>query len=360
MDIYISDAHGDDILGDGLIGNPYKTIQHAINNSSEGDVFYLGTTQKYVITTPIDLSPLGSNVAYTTVFRPYDDGTPNFTTFPDGSQKMMAVIEGDSCAEPFDLANEYHFAFYNIKFQGFDDYLLRLDSNSSAIECEFNGASNPSLALVSFVGYFSSLISCYLHSYTGAGLAISGATVLYNNIVKGNWIETDSLNGNGQVSLGERYHFYDNIIITTTGTISFRSDATNIEFFNNTIVNNGSEDAIGYYNDTGVDGSNYNNIYYGFDGEDAKPISLLGVQTQKLWGNNAFYDCNSPDVPTIAGPILPDITKAGSPFFGSTYIVSDSDISQLALAAPQSKESLGAIQDSGASNNTGNIFILNE
>ena len=367
--IYIDAANGDGGTGDGPIGNPYKTLQVGINNATGGDSIFLADNVAHILTAAInwDTGFTISNNFYLKI-KPYSvNGAITIQRPDESSPRMGAIIDGNNTAvDPFIGSGTKPTAFSveNIKFQNFTTYTYREPASYATVfGCEFDCSSVGNNVAVRWEtgGKWAMFYNNYIHSYTG-----SASVVGANGRILNNYIDTNSTSINGQVWLNGRNlsMVIGNIIKFGGSNVGLYSLQREIEIYGNTIINDGSANAKGIDILNSFDSYIYDNLFYKFDGAGAKPLNIQTANQRLLiLGNNAYFDCNSPDSSNVVSMDLQaeDVVGSGNPFTDS---INDnytptlaSGLRGAALSNPNSSLDIGAVQS--AASGGGNIFILN-
>lgn len=180
-DYYIDYSTGDDTTGAGTSGNPWKTLQKAIDNAAGGDTIWVANTSAQVVSAQISWSSGwsgGTGAEAPLIIRGWDNGGSITISFPGSNYTGVGEIDGSGQAfSPLfsTTSQPTNLLFYRIKFTGSGNtsganVWVRCYTNWQFVECEFH----PDTASTYACGNASDLtfLGCYFHtSSTSSGVA---------------------------------------------------------------------------------------------------------------------------------------------------------------------------------------------
>lgn len=211
---YVDYGAGNDATGDGTIGTPWKTLQHAFDtltrNTTDGNQVNLKAGTAHVNAAALDLATFIAGGALTPaaplIVRGYTSAAN------DGGKGEIDCNDATMWASAnYDYVRLIDLYGHN----GGNSNLVDLRNNITALRCEFTkGASNPSVKTLLRVGLNCFISHCYVHDAgtTGYGIYVGGSSgrVSYNYVancpgfeiasaspVIGNIVLRNSATGNG-------------------------------------------------------------------------------------------------------------------------------------------------------------------
>lgn len=307
---YVDFGAGDDATGDGSVGTPWKTLQHAFDNLTrnitDGNQVNLKAGTAHVNSAALSLTTFiaGGALSLTAplIIRGYTSAAND-----------RGVGEIDASGAAFFAANTYDFiVLADLEIHNFgNNHGIYLDQNATVFHCEVHrGASTPSSkALIYVSGAYATVVDCYIHDpgTTGAPLNLNGAGcfVAWNTLELGNGNTATGLvtgNAHGLV-------FLENIILCNDASQSgvVHAGGSIQHFVGNTVVNQAAGTGSGIYAGN-VGGRNggvlVNNLVQGWSG--AGGVGIRSAGDVYLLGWNAFYN-NTTNV-AVADQTFIDLT----------------------------------------------------
>lgn len=289
---YVDYGAGDDTTGDGSVGAPWKTLQHAFDNltrnTTDGNQVNLKAGTAHVNSASLDLTTFIAGGALSAtgplIIRGYT------TAAADGG-----IGEIDCGGATMFAATTYdHVKLVDLEILTFgDNDGIHLDVECALIRCEIHkGASSPSHKVLARVGNSSLVAGCHFHD-SGAGIDIC-LGLDASCFVTGNYFEPTgyravyaSFPGTviaGNVFLGTSTNFQP-VLYDGSGPIFVIGNAA----YNTTA---GAQTAFNLGNFTGrYGGMVMNNIVVGQSGTGGDGIGSSAAATSPtMVGHNAFYN----------------------------------------------------------------------
>lgn len=328
-DYYVDSASGNDTTGDGSSGNPWATIQKAIDNATGGDTIHLSNVQKF---TEGDLS-WSSGFGTTTyntplVFTSWDNGGSIAINHPNGGTIVAAEIDGeDTQIRLFSNTSKPNYVIVkNLIVHNMTQFGINLQSFSTIYQCEaYAIATNRALEC----GAQSKIIGSYVHSIPSGAQGIRAGD---RSHIIANYVEAN----NDSAIVADDLNYVANNIIYGASVIGIEFTGSDVSIINNTIIGDdstagasGIEDSAGN-NDLGVISGNH---IQDFSGSGSYGINLNSGTSVVLIGPNSFYNN---DTNTTVGSVIAvdltsnDVTASSEPLTdkanGDFRVKSDSDI----------------------------------
>ena len=100
-DYYADNTNGDDTTGDGSSGNPWATIQKAVDNATGGDTIHLANTSAFVLSSSVNWTLFGATSADAPLLiTSWDNGGSITIDFPAiggeaATSRVAAEIDGN-------------------------------------------------------------------------------------------------------------------------------------------------------------------------------------------------------------------------------------------------------------------------
>lgn len=296
--------------GTGTSGNPYATIQDALDNfgswsTTSGNTLYLANTAAFVLTSSIDFDTSVAKAEAPLVVTSWDNGGSLTATGPQGATiSPAAEIDGNDAVASICDASTTNVTFYKIKAHSTTSTVLPLSTNSMVYCCEvYNGTET-------IGGLNNQVVGSYIHTdQTGIFGSVTDCRVIIGNEIEGGYRGAGA-NAGGVIALnyihGQTdeaiciYADQNSIILNTIDGTGADSDATGINTLNNLTA---------YEHNIIVD-----NIISNWSGATAKGVDMPTGTPSAMIGNNAFYN-NTTDtsVPT-SGLDFTNITESSDPF----------------------------------------------
>jgi hypothetical protein len=268
--VYVDAVGGSDGTGDGSSGNPYQTMQYALDQNSaggDGHIFYLQGTD--TLTGALTLATFGNPSMTSPLW---------FVQWPGQTQ---GYLDGDGTYAIYDSTVRDNIGFAGLKLGNCGSALIvRVDNYFTLVNCEIQGSS----AINPVMGYGISVFSNnYIHSFSNAnatGLYITGGA--YSQI-SDNWISVPSAASSGAIFVNSSLA----VAVLRNMVQVTESDAWGIRFgagsygdarcFNNSVIStaNSTGDGINIasgYNEVLC----YNNVIEGFSGTGGHGIDAQG------------------------------------------------------------------------------------
>lgn len=290
-DRYVDPVDGND-ANSGVIGQPWQTLQHAIDNV-DYDACRLNLSNKAEFDLAGTALTISAGRAHTrpVLVRVWDNaaaGTGLTETYLTGEEAAVFVINGrvGSGSLPsniFNTANLSHWHFRKGHFKRASNYLIANKNHTSWVDCFFSeGGAASYHCLNGTTGTETYIERCKFTNSSAGG--INGV----RGHVKSCVVEDC---GNHQIVVGA-WASVTNCICknAVTGRSSIRTNGQrHIAILNNTLIEtNGVTGSYGIQ----VDSNSYNvivknNLCVGFDGAGSTGIYLAGYVSEV--GHNAFY-----------------------------------------------------------------------
>lgn len=304
-DYYVDPNAGDDGSGDGSLGNPWATVQHAFDtitrDTTNGDRVNLRDSASDVISAELTLATYGTpSRTAPLVLQGYTDAQG------DGG---LGVIDGDgSDCWGANLASYVIHA--DIHYTNGGVLVNDQRPHQTFVRCTFSDTPGHAVS----IGYGSVFLACDFYD-VAAGFAISGS----GSSSTGPFFVIDCLFDNVYGAIGAYrtpWTAVGNLVIMhpSSGTTdkAFYPNQLNTGWpcilLNNTVVGNASQ-AEGFEPRT-LEATRLfllNNIFAGFSGTGGKGASLTGsTQNLSVLGYNRFYN-NATHYDYSAGDVLVDL-----------------------------------------------------
>lgn len=282
---WVDFAAGDDGIGDGSEGNPWKTIQHAydqivLSRGTDGDC--INVVSDEVLATPLSLNGLSNQYQQPLLIR--NDGAGYVAIDGDGS----GLVDGSV------LITEYT-TFQGIKFTNSgSDNLIQPFTNQDELtffDCWFDGGA----AALSNMRTGITVMGCLFSNQTSVAYNVSGAAGSHHRLMHNTFY-----NVNGAITTYRKGGVYvvGNLIVmnsaATNDAINLNTrEGQNATYFNNTVFGNGcSQMGFRAKNLIWDELMICNNIISGFVGGGSFGIFFGGSNDNfaKMIGFNGFYN----------------------------------------------------------------------
>lgn len=370
---YVDYVNGSDTNDGFTIVTPKKTIQAAVNVATLRDVIHLADSGNHVLTAPLTWNTgftntgggylifkawAAVNSGGQTIQRP-DETTPRAAALIDGLDTISGML---SFGPPPIVA-------INLKLTNFTSYPIDPYGGGPLvmIGCEIYGQSGSQRGLITRgLAYITNL---YMHSNTTTQrpIELNDGNTSY---VVNSWIESSA--HALVVEMDNLNNFTGNIVKLIGPSKRVINITNNLGLFtNNTIISDGSSGHKVIEQSGQNVGVTYNNLIYNFTGSGSVPFNITGISSSRIFGRNAFYNCNASVFQTegYVGIDLTseDINLSGDPFIDSAN--NDYRLDPIAGAAAigaglgnySSAIDIGAFQSTSSGGGGGsNIFIINE
>lgn len=224
--IYCDFSSGNDSTGDGTSGNPYKTLQVAINDAApvtnSGDTVWVGDTSAEVLTTSIYFDSMGAvSNRYHLVIRGWDISA-------GATSAGTATIDGNDAVSTIFVAGKSGINLLNLKFMSATGNLLDMGAQCQLYECELTDWGTAAWDIAND----AILINNYIHDDGGSSL--DGVSLGANNIVIGN--EFKNISGISIGSTTNENTIIGNLIYGGSEQAINLSNSDRILILNNTLV----------------------------------------------------------------------------------------------------------------------------
>lgn len=345
---YVSPASGSDATGDGSIGTPWKTVQHALNNitrnATDGDQINVQAGAADVLSASLSLATYGTPTgAAPLVLRGY--------TSAAGDGGVGVLSGGGVCSIIAHVGLNYtHLCDLRLTNTGANYVVGYLYNYSSIVNCEVDTSSSHGI----LTNGVTRVVGCNIHDIGAHGIYAVPGTILYNRVSAGSGAGhyCIALSNPGGIAIGnvvtpahvaangiygkEAAMITDNSIRALTGGtgagIEMAADAPGIVLTNNVIA--------------------------GFSGAGGRGIAFGAGVTAAVYRSNALYNNTTPvsGAPKVAMLAGNNDTLAADPFVdaaGGDYRIKSSSAAA-AAAWPEAWPGLPATlnaRDIGAAQN---------
>jgi len=292
---YIDYSPGDDSTGAGSSGNPWKTIQKAIDNSTGGDVIKVANTAAEVFAAAITWNTGfgGTNATSHLVIESWDNGGSITVTLPDLTTATGFEWDGNSAVSTFWSVTSLP-GYVTIKggvFHGSTGSMGITGSSWMLRDCEVY--SNPGTDMIR-VGQYSTITNCYFRDSGGSGVDgvnLSGVGCF----LTGSRIE--NCTGKGVYTSSSGSVIDGNVIEGNSETHVFLV-TSNVRVTNNTINGKGASQPT---NTHGVETNHLSydnliitdNLVTNFGGTSCVGVKTVSGASIKAIGSNGFYSNTS-------------------------------------------------------------------
>ena len=269
-DIHCDYGVGDDTTGDGSAGNPYKTLQKAVDVcAASGDFIWVGDSADQVLSASIDWTTGYAGVL--TTIRGWDQSA-------GAGVAGVGTIDGNSAVTTlFSITSmPANVTLFQMILKGGTSTQASMPSTGHLVQCEVDGSAGSSHGITYATGA-GSVVDCYVHGCGGTGIrmtASSGYSV-------GNHL---SGNGNPAIDLQGDYSVCEDCLVQSAGAIGIRMQGVRPLCKGNTVYDTASG-THGF--DVQVSGGVFlNNIIVGF----TNGIRRGGVNNKpQVQGYNHFF-----------------------------------------------------------------------
>jgi hypothetical protein len=311
---YVDPAGGNDTTGDGTIGTPWATVQHALDtitrNTGDGDQINVKAGGTDTLGAALTLATYGTPAAAAPLtIRGYTSAAN------DGG---IGVIDGAATYAIYDHtgnSNKNAVNFIDMKIGNCGSAkVLRLNQISAAINCEIHTSTSTEAFYLDDIG--SIAVNCWLHDLTGASnIRLSAGVFFLNNYVQ-------ATSGSAVIYVDGGYTtIAGNLILISTDT---SLDAIRVEttqgaaIFNNTIYCSSANTGQAF----DIDSQQifcWNNVVEGFSGSGGAGLVMdyYGENAAvAVIGANAYYNCatNESGSGHVLATLKAAISLASSPF----------------------------------------------
>lgn len=275
---YVDPSGGNDTTGDGTVGTPWKTVQHALDsitkNTTDGDRINVKDTADDVLSAQLDFTTIGAYaLTYGLLIQGYT------STAGDGG---IGGISGGGTTGIITTSRSY-MSFKDMHLHNTGSNVI-LNLNRSALDnCELNNTSSTGNNVTCTEGF---IYNCYFHDMDGAALAAGTSTIIGCYFKAGATYEMDEC-----ISCTSQGADIQRCIFSVDGaTTAIKSDSQPFRAVGNSILSAGGTG-------TGIlGGSNCyassiaDNVIEGFSGTGGKGIQKTG-RDFVYYSNNSVYNC---------------------------------------------------------------------
>lgn len=310
---FVDPGGGSDVTGDGSIGTPWATVQHALDtitrDTANGDQISIKAGTADVLAATLDLTTYGTPTATAPlVLRGYTSAAN------DGGVGVLSGGGGGFNLTP--TANYCGYIDLRLTNVTVNNGILSLGSYCLAYRCQVDtNAGSPGIGIASRAGCL--VANCYIYGVTrGIQTGYGGSQFVCNYIV------ISASGGVGILNNGTSPDaFLGNIIVVTQangyGYTANNSGAVQGLFMHNIVYNSAAGTTVGIFLNDNVGGNGdavMNNIIAGWSGVGGVGIRNDGAT--RLTACNAFYN-NTANESHAVGPLLDlggDVSLAADPF----------------------------------------------
>ena len=300
---YVDPGSGSDITGDGSSGNPWASVQHALDNitrnTTNGDQINIKAGTDLVLTQTWSNATYGNaNANAPCIFRGYT------STTEDGG---VATIDMDATYRVFDRIADDGFSFVDLKVQNpptdTNEYVFHVDNDCSFINVELQldgkiGGIN--------CGSTNVVANCKFIDWENRCIATDGANLL----AYGNWMQESSTSDGSAINMGAQgcqypKVFHNVISLQNAGSkgILYGGNSDGV-IAHNTVYNSAAGTEMGIYisRDTREMNGLIGNYIEGFSGVGGAGIEINSATDYLIFymAGNRFYN-NTTNVVTGAG-----------------------------------------------------------
>jgi len=323
---YVDPDAGNDTTGTGIVGAPWKTVQHALDNitqdTTDGDQINVKAGTEDVLTAALDLTTYGTPaVAYWLHIRGYTSAAN------DGG---IGGISGDGSYTMFANANLDYISLVDMHLHNSGtSQVVRLDNSIYMENCEVDSGLDGI-----YIDNSCRVINCFVHNIDNYGIRIASNSQIYYSVSRDLAGDTYSM-FYGILLAGTYGVAINNIVVmghTAAHGISAGSNGGSV-IMSNTVYSSVAATGIGINATTGnndvIVASNYIEGFSGTGGDGIYVPSTAVIQTVR---NNRVFNCTT--------AFTTD---------GAIFATDNSTVSASALAAPGSGDfSVGTDLKAGA------------
>ena len=307
-DYYVDATNGDD-SDTGGSGDPFETLQAAIDSATGGDTIHVANTSAVGITVPITWNTGFGSTSATAylVIRAWDNGGSLTLERPNGDTETCGQIDDAAGQSMWDsvTSRPNYVVLDHIKFTGLS---VTTSAYWEISACELDGKDTEDGITASTL---ARVHGCYLHDIVGVGIdCTSTENTLVGNRVRGVTMDGIRANDSCFVAFNVVEDFADNGIEITGG------NHENVVIHNTVNGNGGSQTS----STTGIKLDALRNVCYGnivanMAGTSCVGINVASGDASGLIGNNAFYN-NTTDTNFVGTVALEptNITESSDPF----------------------------------------------
>jgi hypothetical protein len=164
---YVSSVTGSDVTGNGSSGNPYATIQHAIDNTTKAlrlNIIELGDNHDETITAPLDNGPNNLNpvalrcpTESATIRHVYQSSSNMFTDDVFSTCSGITFDGNEATGALFQTTG----AWYRCKFTNWSGTRALYGTLQQCVECSFVGNASSTRGVQVFSAGGGVFLSCY-------------------------------------------------------------------------------------------------------------------------------------------------------------------------------------------------------
>lgn len=350
---FVSPGAGSDATGDGSIGNPWKSVQYALDNITQGasgDEIHVQAGAADVLSAGLSLATYGTpGISKPLTIRGYTSAAR------DGGRGEISGGGSYPIYKSSDNSNKDGMRFVDMKLGNCGSaQVIHFRFSNALVNCELH--SSTAANAVYFQLSQNVAIGCLFHSLTGdSNVRADGSSTVFNHctFISGSGIVLRCYSGAMPVVWNCMFILSNAISAAAMYFVGAGVIA------NNTIYSAAARGgpAIFVANGNGNTQTVVNNIVAGYSGTGGVGLSM-GSNDLIIHGGNAFYNCATAvsNSSNMTAEIAPNITLASDPFVnaaGGDYRVKSSSLAAGA-AWPQSWPGLpntGNARDIGAAQN---------
>lgn len=285
---YVDFGAGDDTTGDGSVGTPWKTLQHAFDtltrNTTDGNQVNLKAGTAHVNAAALDLTTFIAGGALAAV-------APLIIRGYTSAANDGGIGEIDCGGATMWAATTYAYVILaDLEMHTFgNNNGIVLDDYCTIYHCEVHkGTSSPFSRILVSLDLASIVTGCYIHD-SGAGNNAHALRVNSSGFISGNYIELGADVGSGTTAIyATSYTMVTGNIICNTSTLTRGIYANDGYYTGNIVYNQAAATVNGITVFTGSGNACiFNNIVIGYSG-----VGGVGIATdnQRILGHNAFYN----------------------------------------------------------------------
>ena len=174
-DYYADNTNGDDTTGDGSSGNPWATIQKAVDNATGGDTIHLANTSAFVLSSSVNWTLFGATSADAPLLiTSWDNGGSITIDFPAiggeaATSRVAAEIDGnDAVSSILSSSGAPLYVYLNgLQMHSTTGALVGRLNGWTLNECEFWDSSGAAMVSGSGAG---NVISCIFRDSGGSSV----------------------------------------------------------------------------------------------------------------------------------------------------------------------------------------------
>lgn len=294
-DYYCDASTGNDTTGDGSSGNPWATIQKAVDNATYGDTIWCSNVATFTLSGDIvfntGFTNSGQNFDVWLHFKAWDNGGAKTITTPRGGVVTAFEVNGNGASTHiFDYVSMPTIARITIDGMyayGTTSNVIRGKQRWVIKSCRLV-ANSANQAIRDQGGQMQFINTIVENSSSGIGLELGLSSSAFGCLIKSATGPAVNFNGDGSV--------VSNCAIKSSGGHGVQFQASNgSQIINCTIVGNGAASKWGLYNIDG-EGSVFNCLFSDWDGAGGGAINTRGTadpQALAYAGFNSFWNCTA-------------------------------------------------------------------